>query len=60
MYEGPAQVIEESRRRKETVLVFVPVAEASQLTGMASAQVEVIGNNGRYAIVAVNYQNREP
>jgi 4-amino-4-deoxy-L-arabinose transferase-like glycosyltransferase len=60
MYEGPTQVIEESRRRKETVLVFVPVAEVGKLTGMASAQVEVIGNNGRYAIVAVNYQNREP
>ena len=53
MYEGPAQVIDESRKRKETVLVFVPVAEVSQLTGIALGQTEVIGNNSRYAIVAV-------
>jgi len=59
MYEGPFQVIGESRRRKDFVLVFVPLKEVSQLTGMASAQTDVIGNNGRYAIVAVNYQNRE-
>jgi 4-amino-4-deoxy-L-arabinose transferase-like glycosyltransferase len=54
MYEGPAQIIEESRRRKESVLTFVPLAEVSQLTGMAAARAEVIGNNGRYAIIAVN------
>ena len=54
MYEGPAQIIEESRRRKESVLTFVPLAEVSQLTGMAAAQTDVIGNNGRYAIIAVS------
>ena len=59
MYEGPLQVVGESQRRKDFVLVFVPLKEVSQLTGMASAQTDVIGNNGRYAIVAVNYQNRE-
>lgn len=53
MYEGPAQIIEESRRRQESVLTFVPLAEVNQLTGMA-VQAEVIGNNGRYAIIAVN------
>ena len=60
MYEGPAEVIAESRRRRDFVLVFVPLKEVSQLTGMASAQTDVIGNNGRYAIVAVNYQNPGP
>jgi hypothetical protein len=59
MYEGPFQVIGESQRRRDFVLVFVPLKEVSRLTGMASAQTDVIGNNGRYAIVAVNYQNRE-
>jgi len=59
MYEGPAQVIAESQRRRDVVLVFVPLAEVSQLTGMASAQADVIGNNVRYAIVAVRYQNQE-
>jgi len=56
MYEGPAPVIEESRMRKETVLVFVPVADADLLTGMTSVKTDVIGNNGRYAIVAVSAQ----
>jgi hypothetical protein len=53
LYEGPVQVIEESRRRQDAVLAFVPLAEVNQLTGMASVETEVIGNNGRYAIVAV-------
>jgi len=53
MYEGPFQVIGESQRRRDVVLVFVPLKEVSQLTGMASAQTDVIGNNGRHAIVAV-------
>ncbi len=53
MYEGPDQVIQESHLRQETVLVFVPLDDVGRLTGLASAQVDVIGNNGRYAIVAV-------
>jgi 4-amino-4-deoxy-L-arabinose transferase-like glycosyltransferase len=53
MYEGPFQVVGESQRRRDFVLVFVPLNEVGQLTGMASAQTEVLGNNGRHAIVAV-------
>lgn len=53
MYEGAGQVIFESRRRQDAILVFVPLAEVSQLATEASAQTEVIGNNGRYALVAV-------
>jgi 4-amino-4-deoxy-L-arabinose transferase-like glycosyltransferase len=53
MYEGPGQVIEESRRRNETLLTFVPIGEVNQFTPLLAAQTEVIGNNGRYAIVAV-------
>ena len=52
MYDGPGQVIEECRRRKETLLTFVPVGEVNQFSEM-SAPAEVIGSNGRYAIVAV-------
>jgi 4-amino-4-deoxy-L-arabinose transferase-like glycosyltransferase len=52
MYEGPGEVIEECRRRKETLLTFVPVGEVNQFSEM-SATAEVIGSNGRYAIVAV-------
>lgn len=53
MYEGPGQVIEESRKRNEALLTFVPVSEVKQLTEMSSAQTEVLGDNVRYAIVAV-------
>lgn len=53
MYEEPSQVITESQRRGEVVLVFVPLQEVNRLTRTASAQTDVIGNNGRYAIVAV-------
>jgi 4-amino-4-deoxy-L-arabinose transferase-like glycosyltransferase len=53
MYEGPVEVIEESRRRKAPLLTFVPIGEVRQLTEMSSAQTEVIGDNVRYALVAV-------
>jgi 4-amino-4-deoxy-L-arabinose transferase-like glycosyltransferase len=53
MYEGPLQVIAESQRRADFVLAFVPLKGVSQLTGMSSAETDVIANNGRYAIVAV-------
>jgi 4-amino-4-deoxy-L-arabinose transferase-like glycosyltransferase len=54
MYEGPSQVIGESQRRGEAVLVFVPLEELSNLTEMPAAHADVIGNNGRHAIVAVS------
>jgi 4-amino-4-deoxy-L-arabinose transferase-like glycosyltransferase len=53
MYEGPEQVIYESRQRKDAVLVFVPVEEVGKLTAVPSVQTDVLGNNIRYAIVAV-------
>jgi 4-amino-4-deoxy-L-arabinose transferase-like glycosyltransferase len=55
MYEGPSQALSESQRRGDAVLVFVPLEELSQLTEMAAAHADVIGNNRRYAIVAVRY-----
>src|SRR6476646_6464954 len=53
MYEGPNQVIEESRKRNEVLLAFVAVGEVNQLSVVSSVQTEVIGDNGRFAIVAV-------
>jgi len=52
MYEGPNQVIEECRKRKEALLTFVPISEVNRFSEMSSP-AEVIGSNGRYAIVAV-------
>lgn len=56
MYEGPQQVIAESQKRGDVVLTFVPLEGLSQLTATASAQADVIGDNGHYAIVAVRGQ----
>jgi 4-amino-4-deoxy-L-arabinose transferase-like glycosyltransferase len=53
MYDSAGQVIEESRKRQEVILTFVPVEEVGQLTGLAPTETEVIGSNGRYALVAV-------
>ena len=53
MYEGPGQVIEESRKRNAAILMFVPVEELGQLAAVSGAKTDVIGDNSRYAIVAV-------
>jgi 4-amino-4-deoxy-L-arabinose transferase-like glycosyltransferase len=53
MYEGAGQAIYESRIRGEVILTFVPLEDLGQLTGRPAVQADVIGNNGRFAIVAV-------
>jgi 4-amino-4-deoxy-L-arabinose transferase-like glycosyltransferase len=53
LYEGPSQVIDESYTRGETFLVFVPLQELDQLTGSKSVQTDLLGTNGRVALVAV-------
>jgi 4-amino-4-deoxy-L-arabinose transferase-like glycosyltransferase len=51
-YQEPNQVFEECRKRKETLLTFVPIREVNQFSEM-SLPAQVIGSNDRYAIVAV-------
>ena len=53
MYEGVGQIVSESRRRQATVLTLVPVRNVSQFTQLTSVPVDVVGNNGRFALVAV-------
>ncbi|MBC8030437.1 MAG: glycosyltransferase family 39 protein [Pyrinomonadaceae bacterium] len=53
MYDGVASVVAESLTRKETLLVFVPLKDVGYFTALKSAQVDVIGDNGRVAILAV-------
>jgi 4-amino-4-deoxy-L-arabinose transferase-like glycosyltransferase len=53
IYESPAQVIDEGRRRGEVLLVFVPVQEVNKFSGLPWVETDVIGNNGRFAMVAV-------
>jgi 4-amino-4-deoxy-L-arabinose transferase-like glycosyltransferase len=52
-YEGVGQVVWESRRRGATVLAFVPVEEVGQFNQLTDVRVDVVGNNGKYALVAV-------
>jgi 4-amino-4-deoxy-L-arabinose transferase-like glycosyltransferase len=53
LYDGVASVIAESQARKEALLVFVPLKDVGYFTASKSAQVDVIGDNGMVAIVAV-------
>lgn len=53
MYEGVGQIVWESNQRRATILAMVPVDDVNQLTQTTSVKVDVIGNNGRFALVAV-------
>jgi 4-amino-4-deoxy-L-arabinose transferase-like glycosyltransferase len=53
IYIGPPQLVNESRRRNEVLLAFVPLADVSALMGANAVHTELIGDNGRYALVAV-------
>jgi 4-amino-4-deoxy-L-arabinose transferase-like glycosyltransferase len=53
MYEEPSAIIAESMRRQMVVLTFVPLADVAGLRSLAGARTEVIGDNGRYALVAI-------
>jgi 4-amino-4-deoxy-L-arabinose transferase-like glycosyltransferase len=52
-FEGVAQVMEAAQRNNGVILCFVPLQFESQLTSFSGAKVEVIGDNGRVALVAV-------
>lgn len=52
-FEGANQVAEAARRAGGAVLCFVPVEYKSQLTDYQPVQTEVIGDNGRVALVLV-------
>ena len=51
-FEGAGQVME-AARRSGVVLCFVPIEFAAQITGDRHLQTEMIGDNGRVALVAV-------
>jgi len=52
-FEGAMQVAEAARRGDGLVLCFVPVEYKSQLTDYPQVQTEVIGENGRVALILV-------
>lgn len=53
-YETVAEVTDAARRNNGVVLCFVPVRFADQLLSNPELQTEVIGDNGRVALVVVH------
>lgn len=53
IYEGPPQLVNECRRRGGPLLAFVPLEGVAELMSANAAQTEVIGDNGRVALVVV-------
>jgi 4-amino-4-deoxy-L-arabinose transferase-like glycosyltransferase len=52
-FEGALDVLEAARSNRDPILVTVPIEYIYQLTGLQSARIEVVGNNGRLALVGV-------
>lgn len=53
-FEGVQQVLDAARRNGGQVLCLVPVEYESQLTSYQAVETEVIGSNGRVALLAVH------
>ena len=53
IYEGAPQLVNECRRRGTALLAFVYLDGVSELQSAHAAHTEVIGENGRVALVAV-------
>ena len=53
MYEGVAQVVWESRRRQATILTMARPKDVQQFRELSSMRVDVVGDNGKVALVAV-------
>lgn len=53
MYEGVGPVVAESQVRKEALLIFVPLKDVQYFTTTKFAEIDVIGDNGKVAVLAV-------
>ncbi len=53
MYIGPPQLVNETHRRKQTLLAFIPARDVAELSRAHAAVTDVIGDNGRHALVAI-------
>lgn len=56
-FEGAAEIAEAARSRGGTALVLVPLGELYQLTDYKLLETEIIGDNGRLALVAVRVRS---
>jgi 4-amino-4-deoxy-L-arabinose transferase-like glycosyltransferase len=54
LYEGLGQIVSESRRRQTAILTMVPLKDVMQFRELSSMRVDVVGDNGRFALLAVS------
>ena len=52
MYEGPGQIVWESRRRQAKILAFVPLEDVNKFLELSSMRSDFVGDNGKFALVA--------
>ncbi|MBA3514756.1 MAG: glycosyltransferase family 39 protein [Pyrinomonadaceae bacterium] len=55
-FESALDILEASRKNRAPILVIVPIEYIHQLTGLPSALIDVVGNNGKLALVGVASQ----
>jgi 4-amino-4-deoxy-L-arabinose transferase-like glycosyltransferase len=55
-FESALDIWEATRNNRAPILVIVPIEYVYQLTALPSARIDVIGNNGRLALVGVASQ----
>jgi hypothetical protein len=55
-FEGALDILEAARKKRAPILVIVPIEYIYQLTGLPSARIDVVGNNGELALVGVESQ----
>jgi 4-amino-4-deoxy-L-arabinose transferase-like glycosyltransferase len=53
-FEGATQVVEAARKSSGSVLCLVPVEYEAQLTTLKQANSEIVGNNGRVALIVMS------
>jgi len=54
MYEGLGQIVSESRRRNTAILTMVPLKDVTPFRELSSMRVDVVGDNGKFALLAVS------
>lgn len=54
LYEGLGQIVWESRRRQTTILTMVPLKDVMQFRELSSMRIDILGDNGRFALLAVS------
>ncbi len=52
-FDNALDVLEAAEKNRAPILVIVPTEHLDQLTGLQSARIDVIGNNGKLALAAV-------